>query len=467
MKIPARVHLLGIGGVGMGALAGLFHAAGARVTGSEAGAVYPPMSLLLDELKIPVCEGYRPENLSRTRPDLVIIGNVIRRDNPEAQAVFRERIPYLSLPEALYTYFIRGKKSLVVTGTHGKTTTSSLLSFALERLGASPTFLVGGLLRDRRRNYALGQGEYVVLEGDEYDSAFFDKRPKFIHYAPHAAILTSVEFDHADIYPNFEALKQAFADFVTLLPEKGLLLVSGDAGAREVAAKAPARVETYGREGAFRLLSRKPRSSPPGQEMRVAWPGGETRFFLPLIGAHNAENALAVFGLLVSLGFDAREVAAALSRFPGVSRRQEILLEEPVTVIDDFAHHPTAVKVTLEAVRETWPGRRLIALFEPRTNTSRRRIFQEDYAAALAGADLVFLKPPPQLEKVPEEERIDLARLAEDLNRRGTEALALDDPEALLAALRERIAPGDVVLFMSNGPFDGLPQKLVRALKRD
>ena len=465
MIFPRRVHLLGIGGVGMGALAGLFRAAGVEVTGSEAGPVYPPMSLLLEELKIPVYEGYRRENLDQAQPELVVIGNVIRRENEEAQAVFSRRIPYLSLPEALYAFFLRGKRSLVVAGTHGKTTTSSLLAFALEKLGADPTFLVGGLLRDRNRNFRFGRGPYVVLEGDEYDSAFFDKRPKFIHYAPYAAILTSVEFDHADIYPDFTALKEAFRDFLALLPEEGLLLVAEEPGAQEVAPASSAPPYSYGPNGLFRLSQRTPLSSPPGQRVRVVWPSGEAEFFLPLIGAHNAENALAVFGLLVELGFTPQEVCQALESFPGVKRRQEILLENPVTVIDDFAHHPTAVRVTLGAVRETWPERRVIALFEPRTNTSRRRLFQEAYAQALSLADKVLLKAPPQLEKVPVEERLDLEKLSRDLLASGTPAQAFLETNALWSALLEDLRPKDVVLFMSNGPFDGLPERLARYLK--
>ncbi len=467
MKRPSRVHLLGIGGVGMGALAGLFHAIGIEVTGSEAGPVYPPMSLLLEDLKIPVHEGYKPENLDRSCPDLVVIGNVIRADNPEARAVRKRKIPYLSLPEALYGFFIRSRKSLVVAGTHGKTTTSSLLAFALEELGTQPTFLVGGLLRDRKRNFGYGEGSYIVLEGDEYDSAFFDKRPKFIHYAPYAAILTSVEFDHADIYPDFNALKRAFSDFVSLLPEEGFLIVSRERGAQEVASRSRAQILTYGKGGTFRLKQRNPSSSPPGQQITVAFPQGETSFHLPLIGKHNAENALSVFALLTSLGFNPSRIARALERFPGVSRRQEILLSSPITVIDDFAHHPTAVRVTIEAVRETWPEKRIVALFEPRTNTSRRRLFQKAYAETLALADVVLLKAPPHLEKVPAQERLDLERLTIDLKDRGTEAQAFFEAEALFERLYRILRPGDVALFMSNGPFDGLPSRLVARLRED
>jgi len=464
---PKRIHLLGIGGVGMGALAGLFHAAGAEVTGSEGAPVYPPMSLLLEELKIPVFIGYGPENLDQARPDLVIIGNVIRRDNPEAKEVLSCRLPYLSLPEALNRFFIAKHKSLVVAGTHGKTTTSALLAYGLEQLGQNPTFLIGGLLRDRGRNFALGKGPYVVLEGDEYDSAFFDKRAKFLHYAPFGAILTSVEFDHADIYPHFEALKETFSHFVSLIPKEGLLVYAvDDPGAREVASKASCRKISYGlsQKADIRLLKRFP--SPSGQRIDFIFRDRLYTFSLPLIGLHNALNALAVWGLLQGLDFTPEAIARAIQDFPGTKRRQELLIDQPVVVIDDFAHHPTAVKVTIEAVREAFSPKRLIVCFEPRTNTSRRKIFQKDYAKTLALADLVLLKEPPNLEKVPKEERLSLRELVKDLETLGTKALAFAQAEGLFAELKKEICPEDLVLFMSNGPFDHLPQRLVQFFQK-
>ena len=465
---PKHIHLLGIGGVGMGALAGLFHAAGVEVSGSEGGPVYPPMSLLLEELKIPVCVGYKPENLNQARPDLVIIGNVIRRDNPEAQEVLRRRLPYLSLPEALRQFFISGRKSLVVAGTHGKTTTSALLAYALEQIGQKPTFLIGGLLRDRGRNFDLGKGPYIILEGDEYDSAFFDKRAKFLHYAPFGAILTSVEFDHADIYPHFEALKETFSHFVSLIPEEGLLVYAAEEpGAREVASKASCQKISYGlgQEADIRLLRRS--LSPFGQKVKFAFRDQIYEFFVPLIGLHNALNALAVWGLLRGLDFEPEAIARAIQGFPGTKRRQEVLLDQPVVVIDDFAHHPTAVKVTIEAVREAFSPKRLIACFEPRTNTSRRKVFQKDYAKTLALADLVLLKEPPNLEKVPEGERLCLEKLVKDLETLGTKAKAFDQAEEFFIELKKEFRPQDLILFMSNGPFDHLPQRLVRFLKEN
>ena len=461
MAKDLKVYFIGIGGVGMGALAGLFKEMGADICGSEASSIYPPMSDLLEEISPRIYIGYNPGWIRKEDPDLVIVGNVVRKENPEILEVLSERRPYLSLPEALYAYFIAGRKSLVVAGTHGKTTTSALLGYVLERLGADPVFWLGGLLRDRGRNFRFGEGEYIVLEGDEYDTAFFDKRPKFVHYAPYGAILTSVEFDHADIYPSFDALRQAFFDFVHLIPEEGVLLYSDDPGVEEIARTCKARRISYGKKGELSLLRREVSLKPLGQRVWYRRGKKEGEFFIPLLGEHNALNALAVLGLLWELGFAPEEVKDHLASFPGTRRRQEVLLEEPFLIMDDFAHHPTAVKVTLQALREAWPKRRLLACFEPRTNTSRRKVFQKDYVSALSLADMIFLKPPPQLEKVPPEERLDLKQLARDLKARGIEAQVFPGARDLLAALKKHLHPEDIVIFMSNGPFDHLPARLV------
>ncbi|NPA49275.1 MAG: UDP-N-acetylmuramate:L-alanyl-gamma-D-glutamyl-meso-diaminopimelate ligase [Thermodesulfobacteria bacterium] len=467
MQSPFKVYLMGIGGVGMGALAGLFREAGLEVSGSESGPVYPPMSNLLEEISARIYIGYDPQNIVREDPDLVIVGNVIRRDNPEILYVLSARKPYLSFPEALYGYFIRGRKSLVVAGTHGKTTTSALLGYALEGLGTDPVFLVGGLLRDRGRNFRYGEGPYIVLEGDEYDTAFFDKRPKFVHYAPYGAILTSVEFDHADIYPDLDTLRGAFSDFLSLIPPEGVLLYfADDPEVSALAANFSGRRLGYGRRGDLRLLRREVSAHPLGQKITYLFRGEEGSFFVPLVGEHNALNALAVFGLLRELGLASEDIKKALATFPGTKRRQEILLEEPFVVVDDFAHHPTAVRVTIEAFREIWPARRLLACFEPRTNTSRRKIFEKDYVESLSLADVALLKTPPQLEKVPPEERIDLGQVAKELRGRGVEALAFSQPEEMLATLKRIVSPGDIVLFMSNGPFDHLPVRLVEEVDK-
>ncbi len=458
---PQRVHLLGVGGVAMSGLAGLLQQAGVKITGSEGAPVYPPISRLLENLKIPVFIGYKPENLLNVNPDLVVVGNVIRADNPEVQILLERGIPYLSLPEALFHFFIRDKRSLVVAGTHGKTTTSALLGFVLDSIGEDPTFLIGGLLCNTNLNFRLGKGAYIVLEGDEYDSAFFDKRPKFIHYAPFGVILTSIEYDHADIYPNFESLKNAFLNFVSLIPDEGVLsFVEGDKAVKEITEKAHCRRISYGlgQTADVRLLTRK--VSPEGQEIKVIFRGYIFDFFIPLIGIHNALNALGVWALLLTLGFEPEELRSHFEKFPGTKRRQEVVLREPVTIIDDFAHHPTAVKVTIKAVKEAFSPKRLIVCFEPRTNTSRRKIFQKAYAKALSLADIVFLKEPPNLEKVPIEERISLEELVCDLELKGIKAYVFKSSEEFFYKLRLTIRQKDAVLFMSSAPFDELPTKL-------
>ncbi len=463
--VPQRIHIIGIGGVAMSGLAGLLQQAGSKITGSEGAPVYPPISLLLERLKIPVFIGYKPENLFNVRSDLVIVGNVIRADNPEVEALRERAIPYLSLPESLFHFFINGRKSLVVVGTHGKTTTSALLAYVLNNMGVDPTFLVGGLLCDTNLNFRLGKGVYVVLEGDEYDSAFFDKRPKFVHYAPFGAILTSIEFDHADIYPNFELLKKAFLNFVSLIPNEGILsFAEDDEVVREIVKRAHCRKVSYGlsQTADMRLLSRRVDST--GQEIKVLFKGYIFDFFVPLIGIHNALNTLSVWALLLTLGFEPQELREHFEKFPGTRRRQEILLREPVTIIDDFAHHPTAVRVTIEAVKEAFSPKRLIACFEPRTNTSRRKTFQKAYAKVLSLADIVFLKEPPDLEKVPTRERISLEELVYDLELQGVKAFAFVSPEELFDKLKLAVRPKDAVLFMSNAPFDGLPAKLREAI---
>ncbi len=451
----------------MGALAGLLCEAGFQVTGAEAKPVYPPMSELLKALNISVFYGYKPENLAQAQPDLVIVGNVIRRTNPEVQEVLNLKIPYFSFPEALRHFFLTGKKSLVVAGTHGKTTTSALLSHCLERLHTNPTFLVGGLLQSKNKNFTLGQGPYVVLEGDEYDTAFFDKRPKFVHYAPEAVILTGIEYDHADIYPHLESLKQAFVSLINLIPPRGLLVYCADnLLARELASKAPCTCLSYGKTSKAKVRLYKRIPSPKGQEIIFSYTDRLFNIFVPLIGEHNALNTLAVWTILVGLGFEPEKIAPTFGDFRGTKRRQEVLCYNPIVIIDDFAHHPTAVRVTLRAVAEAFSPKRIVACFEPRTNTSRRNIFQKDYKKALAEGNVVLLKEPPDIDKVPQNQRICLKTLTQGLRNQGIEAYHFSGNQELLKKLIEIIRPGDLVIFMSNGPFDHLPVKLHQSLSQ-
>jgi UDP-N-acetylmuramate: L-alanyl-gamma-D-glutamyl-meso-diaminopimelate ligase len=457
-----HIHLMGICGTGMGSLAGMLQEGGYRVTGSDQ-TVYPPMSTFLDNLGIPVRLGYRAENLNPP-PDLVIVGNVIPRSNPEAQELIRLDLPCLSLPQAIAHFFLGGRKSLVITGTHGKTTTAALLASLLDQAGLSPGFMVGGILKGFERNYQIGSGPYFVIEGDEYDTAFFDKGPKFLHYRPHYAVLTSIEFDHADIYPDLKTIQEAFARFVALLPEEGLLAAYGpDSRIQEIIGRAACPVETYGLEGDWDWQARNVRTHLTGSTFDVFQRGIFFRTFdSPLVGEHNALNTLALIPLLSRMGVSPEVMARGLAGFQGVHRRQEVRgVKAGVTVIDDFAHHPTAVRLTVQALRAQYQGRRLIAVFEPRTNTSRRSVFQSEYPRSFEGADRIIIREPPDLAKIPEDERFSSRKLVEDLRRLGRQADYFPDTDSILEFLRGELRGGDVVLIMSNGGFDNLHQRLL------
>jgi UDP-N-acetylmuramate: L-alanyl-gamma-D-glutamyl-meso-diaminopimelate ligase len=465
-----HVHLVAIAGVAMAALAGMLRQRGLRVTGSDEK-IYPPMSTLLERLGIPVLEGYRAENL-QPRPDLVVIGNKVSRPNPEVQAVLASGLPYLSLPEALAEFFLASRRPLVVTGTHGKTTSTAMLAWMLEQAGRDPSVMVGGESLDFGGNFKLGGGEFFVIEGDEYDSAFFDKGPKFLHYRPAAAILTAVEFDHADIYRDLEAVKLAFRRFVALLPSAAPLVVAQDfPHAVEIAADATqAKVSSFGTSEAaeWRIHGLRDVASHTAFDVRHRGKvEGEIRLKVP--GRINALNALGVYVLGRALGMSHDEIAPGLANFSGVARRQEVVGDfGGATLIDDFAHHPTAVSGTLAAMRQRYPSRRLWALFEPRSNTSRRRVFQRDYVQALAAADLVVLAEVfhKETDQVAESELFSSAQLVDDLRRGGHAARCLDSSDAIAALVAAEAKPGDVVVMMSNGDFGGLRRKLAAAMPK-
>jgi len=461
-----HIHLLGICGTGMAALAGMLQKSGYLVTGSD-NQVYPPMSDFLAQAGIAIKSPYAPENL-HPQPDLAIVGNVIRKGNPEAQELARLGIAYLSFPQALAQFFIDGRISLVVAGTHGKTTTSALLASALFHAGLDPSFMIGGIVRQFGGNFRLGAGKYVVLEGDEYDTAFFDKGSKFLHYQPQAAILTSVEFDHADIFVDLAAVEAAFARFVALPPADGLLVAFlDDPKVVAVAAKARCRVEGYGLapERQWQLADLRQEG---GLTHFTALRHGKVfgAFTLPLPGRHNCLNALAVIALLANFGLDAPTMAEGLAAFAGVKRRQEVRgVEKGVTVIDDFAHHPTAVKETLAALKAAYAGKRLIAVFEPRTNSSRRAIFQTDYVLAFDDADMIALREPLPLPDVAPSLMFSSQQLADDLHRRGKNVRVFPDAAAILAALVPELRENDVVAILSNGGFDGIHERLLATLR--
>ena len=463
-----HIHLMGICGTAMAALAGMLLQSGYRITGSDRE-VYPPMSDFLARLGIKPCSGYKEENLI-PRPDLVIVGNVITKVNPEAVALATARIPYLSLPQALAHFYIGSRTSLVVAGTHGKTTTASLLASALFRAGLDPTFMIGGIVREFDGNFRLGHGPYFVAEGDEYDTAFFDKGSKFLHYQPKIAILTSIEFDHADIFPDLQAIEATFRRFVRLIPADGLLVAClDDPIVAEVAAEARCPVEGYGLDRSLPWALADVRVE-EGLTRFAAYRHGRqwAELTVRLPGRHNCLNGLAVAAVLHHLGLHDEQIEAGLATFGGVKRRQEVRgVEAGVTVIDDFAHHPTAVRETLTALKAAYGDRRLVAVFEPRTNSSRRAIFQQDYVTAFDSADAVLLREPLPLANVAPEELFSSAQLAADLRRNGREeAGAFPDADSLLAHLGATLVAGDVVAILSNGGFDNIHVRLLELLRQ-
>ena len=461
------MHLIGICGTGMAALAGMLQQRGFTVTGSDQN-VYPPMSDFLAGLGIEVMSGYAAANLSSV-PDLVVVGNVVRSTNPEAVELARLRLPYLSMPQTLGHFFLQGKIPLVVTGTHGKTTTSSLLATTLHRVGSTPGFMIGGLVEAFGRNSNLSASPYFVVEGDEYDTAFFNKVSKFHHYRPHCAILTSVEFDHADIFADLDSIKASFAEFIDRIPSQGVLVAHTDdpvVAELVVAARCPVISYGTGEDCEWRLddLQVQGLSSEFSVYHREQLQG---RCRLPMPGLHNGLNALAVIALLHHLDFSIEAITAGLATFEGVKRRQQIRgTVRGITVVDDFAHHPTAVRETLNALRLAWPTNRLVVVFEPRTNSSRRAVFQQEYAGVFHRADAVLIREPVPLDTIPLGEQFSSAKLAADLKAQGIKAQAFADTDAILSALGQDCRSGDIVIILSNGGFDGIHERLLARLEQ-
>lgn len=463
-----HIHIMGICGTGMAALAGMLQQSGYAITGSDSH-VYPPMSDFLQELGIAVFDGYEAHNLT-PEPDLVIVGNVITRKNVEARRLSELALPYLSFPQALAHFFIESRTSLVIAGTHGKTTTCSLLATALHRAGLDPTFMIGGIIREFGGNFRLGDGRYFVAEGDEYDTAFFDKESKFLHYRPKIAVITSIEFDHADIFTDLESIKQSFRKFVALLPADGLLIANfDDANVREIAAEAQCAVQSYGLLAGHDWSLRDVKVENGLTTFTALHKGkafGPMAVTLP--GRHNCLNSLAVAAVMHHLGTPAERIREGLATFGGVKRRQEIRgIENGVTVIDDFAHHPTAVRETLSALRMAYPSQRLMVVFEPRTNTSRRAVFQQEYISAFDHGDRICIREPVPLANIDPEEHFSSAKLAEDLRKmRNLDARSFTDTEEILSYLRRELRTGDVVAILSNGGFDNIHIRLLEALKQ-
>jgi UDP-N-acetylmuramate: L-alanyl-gamma-D-glutamyl-meso-diaminopimelate ligase len=470
-RIPAsvsRVHLTGVGGTAMAALAGMLVDRGFSVTGSD-NQLYEPTLSLLKNSRVGLMTGFSPANLSPA-PDLAVIGNVIVPTNPEAVALLASPIPYLSMPEALWHFFLKDRRVLMVAGTHGKTTSTAIMAHVLEAAGRDPSMLVGGLANDFGSNYRLGSGEDFIIEGDEYDTAFFDKGPKFLHYGARGAIITAVEFDHADIYRDLDHVKSSFRALVEQMDSSRVLAVCADfPHALEVSAGARSRRLTYGlREGEYRATEITVGGD--GARFSVTRDGDRIHesIHLPIGGRMNVANALGVYVLLSAFGVSGDEIAAGLRTFKGVVRRQQVVGEAAgVTVVDDFAHHPTAIGVTLEAIAERFAGRRILAAFEPRSNTARRNVFQDAFAAAFDKASRVYLGPVYFKENDPiaPGERLETAALASAISARGPNAFACASNDVILKRMLADARAGDVALFMSNGPFDGLKERFLAALK--
>ncbi|MFP4308026.1 MAG: UDP-N-acetylmuramate--L-alanine ligase [Desulfococcaceae bacterium] len=467
-RIPEAVksvHLIAVCGSGMGALAGALAEMGYAVTGSDTG-VYPPMSDFLAERGIRAVEGFRPENVAH-RPDLVVIGNAISNGNPEAEAVREMELPFCSMSQAANHFIVGNRRVILPVGTHGKTTTASLAAWILEAAERSPSFFIGGIVRDFGTNCRVGGGTEAVVEGDEYDTAFFDKGPKFLHFTPHVAMLTSVEFDHADIYRDMDHVRSAFDRLLAGMgPDQNLLAWDGDPVVRELVRNRACRVALYGTssESEWRMVDAG--VEPPWSIFTVLRKGeifGRFRTRLP--GEHNRLNALAAIAAGAAVGVSPEAAARALETFQGPRRRQEIRgVANGIAVIDDFAHHPTAVRETIRAVRPFYPNGRLIAVFEPRTNTSMRTVFQEVYPLAFDGADIVCIRTPSRLDKVPEAERFSSEKLVADIRARDIEAHHFPETEGIVEFLAEVARPGDGVLVMSNGGFDNIHERLLERL---
>ena len=467
-RVPSdirHIHLMGICGVGMASLAGILKERGYSVTGSDQN-IYPPMSHLLENLSIPLLEGYGPKNLHPV-PDLVIVGNVITRLNLEAVELSRLHIPYLSLPQALRIFAMQGARSIVISGTHGKTTTSSLIAWALEKGGMDPGFMIGGVPNNFQGNFKLGVGPYFVIEGDEYDTAFFDKGPKFLHYSPWIAVLTSIEFDHADIYRDMEHLLESFRKLIQLIPPTGLLIANGDDPViLKESKRAKCPVITYGLTDDVHWRATDILTLEDFTTMKIL--KNEQEYMTlssPLYGNHNVANLLSTVILTDHLKVERSVLSEAMKSFGGIKRRQEIRGEKKgILVLDDFAHHPTAVRETIIGVKEKYGDRRLLAVFEPRSNTSRRNIFQKRYAASFDKADLILIPEPPLMETIPKANRFSSSGLVDDIKKRGLKAFYSPNTDHLLGAILRVVRNGDVVLIMSNGSFDHLHDRLLEKL---
>jgi UDP-N-acetylmuramate: L-alanyl-gamma-D-glutamyl-meso-diaminopimelate ligase len=459
------IHMIAICGTGMGALASMLKDMGFEITGSDQK-VYPPMSIFLSSKHIEITEGFSEKNVAYG-PDLVIVGNAVSKDNPEVVGMRQMGLEFCSMPQAVNRFIGSGKKSLVITGTHGKTTTSSILAWILYEAGLDPTFMIGGILKNFESNYRLGSGEHMIIEGDEYDTAFFDKGAKFLHYDPSVAILTGVEFDHADIFRDIQHVKQAFDAFITgISPHNTLVAFDDDKNISDLLDKKSCQMVKYGRnaDSAWQLGSVT--IQPPWTFFDVLkYDTVFGNFKTRLVGEHNLMNALSAIAVADTLSISVEAIAKAFESFEGIKRRQEVRGEKSgVTVMDDFAHHPTAVRETIRAVKPFYPNGRLVAVFEPRTNSSMRNIFQNIYPLSFDGADIICIRQPSLLDKIPPEERFSSQQLVDDLKHQGKDAHFFPDTDEIIDFLVTTATSRDLILVMSNGGFDNIHERLLKSL---
>ncbi len=456
------VHFTGICGTAMASAAAAMKAKGFDITGSDQN-VYPPMSTFLADQKIGVMNGYADRNLAH-KPDLVVIGNAISRGNPEAEFVLDHKLRYCSLPELLREFFIRGKRSIVVAGTHGKTTTTSLLAWIFEHNGLNPSYLIGGIPNNLGQGARFTDSDWFIIEGDEYDTAFFDKRSKFIHYQPEIGLINNLEFDHADVFENLDAVKKSFSHFIRLIPRNGLLLGNGDDGNLApllIVTHCPVKRFGLGEDNAIQAFNL--RYGPTATEFEIP----SFKFHLNMMGELNVRNALAVIACAKHCGLKNHQIQSAFDTFKGIKRRMEVRgIAGGVTVVDDFGHHPTAIRETLRALRIKYPREKIWAVFEPRSNTTRRNVFQNELVAAFSDANEVVVSEVARLEQIAAEDRLNPEKLMQDLKSSGKNAAYLPDVNSIVSHVTKNAQGGDVVCVFSNGGFGGIHGKLLERLAR-
>jgi UDP-N-acetylmuramate: L-alanyl-gamma-D-glutamyl-meso-diaminopimelate ligase len=457
---PQKFHFIGISGTAMGSVAAALRERGFKVTGSDES-VYPPMSIFLEERGIKLHQGYAKENIP-SDADVVVIGNAMKRGNPEVEAVLNRKLFYLSLPEVLKNYFLRGKHNLVVTGTHGKTTTTSLLTWIMEA-GRKPGYLIGGIPKNLGQGARLNDSKYFVIEGDEYDTAFFDKRSKFIHYLPELVIVNNIEFDHADIFKDIDEIKLSFRRLLNIVPQNGMVLVNGDDhNCVEVAKDCLAQMVEVGFSKNCAQRIRDVAYSPAGSRFKL----GDDVYEIPLAGEFNVRNAAMAATAARFYDVPKAKIDNALKSFQGIARRQEIRGEvRGVKVIDDFGHHPTAIAQTLQSLRHRFPGQRLWAIFEPRSNTTRRAVFQDELPRAFEAADGVFISQVARLEQIPENERLHPEAVVKAIGKNGRPAFYEKNADAIVDRIVPLLRKKDVVVVFSNGGFDNIHEKLLARLR--